>query len=231
MKGQQPQWQPISMLLVFTDMVDGMLESAFESLATLRECANKPSVLDDEILNRYIALHSEQRDDHWLYEEQFARWKRGTLTDGEATEVNRLIDQSTILKATNEKIVALAEKIAPYTIDKILAVNPADLGRRTLSGEIKHPAHDAALPLTSPDTRRLVERIDKKVAEIVTKGGDDLDVLAGMADDMAEFKKLIDTTSSEDMSRLCGHYNGFYCYTQVLENIAQGIASGDIRVP
>ena len=33
MKGQQPQWNPVSMLPEFTEMVDGMLGAALEQLA------------------------------------------------------------------------------------------------------------------------------------------------------------------------------------------------------
>jgi hypothetical protein len=58
MNGQQPQWRHISDLPVFTDLVDGMLESAVEQLATLRECEHRPSVLDDHTLNRFIVLHT-----------------------------------------------------------------------------------------------------------------------------------------------------------------------------
>ena len=72
------------MLPEFTEMVDGMLGSALEQLATLQTCVDRPGVLDDHTLNRFIVLHTEQLDDHWLYEEQFARWKRGTLDQVEA---------------------------------------------------------------------------------------------------------------------------------------------------
>ena len=89
MKGQQqPQWRHISDLPVFTELVDGMLESAEEQLATLQECEHRPSVLDDRTLKRFVVLHTEQCDDHWLYEQQFARWKRGALSDSQAREVN-----------------------------------------------------------------------------------------------------------------------------------------------
>ena len=219
------------MLPTLASAVDDMLESAYESLATLRECADRPSVLDDTILNRFIAVHSEQLDDHWLYEEQFSRWQQGTLSDAETIEVNRLRSQSATLKATNEKILAIAEKIAPYTIDKIRAMDDRELGLKVLSGEINGPGADSEVAFASPADRNLVERIDKQVAEIVAAGGSDIDVFAAMADDMPAFKTLLDTTSSKHMSRLCRRYNGFYCYTQVLEGIAQGIASGDIQVP
>jgi len=133
MKGQQqPQWRHISDLPIFAELLDGMLESAIEQLATLSECEHRPSVLDDRTLNRFVILHTEQLEDHWLYEQQFARWKRGTLTDSQAREVNRLLEQSLKLKNTNEKILALAEKIAPLTIDKIMAMSDLELGLKMM---------------------------------------------------------------------------------------------------
>lgn len=245
MKGQQPQWRHISDLPVFTDLVDGMLESAVEQLATLRECEHRPSVLDDHTLNRFIVLHTEQRDDHWLYEQQFARWKRGTLSDSQAQEVNRLIDQSIKLKAINEKILALAEKIAPYTIDKIMAMDDFELGLKVMSGEIDRPGSKllpadmpppvhgpgAAKTFTYADKCQLAERIHKRVTLILKTGGSDLDIFAGMADYMEDFKSLMDTSSPGDMERLCARYEGFYRYAKTLENIAQGIEAGDIHVP
>ncbi len=97
MKGQQPQWRHISDLPVFTELVDGMLDSAVEQLATLRECEHRPSVLDDHTLNLFIVLHTEQRDDHWLYEQQFARWKRGTLSDSQTSRNSWPISASVVI--------------------------------------------------------------------------------------------------------------------------------------
>ena len=127
------------MLPTFTDMVDGMLEASVEQLSNMRLAVDKPHVLDDATVNRIIKLYSEQLEDHWLFEKQFARWKRERLSDTEAKEVNRLIDQSATLKATNEKILALAERIAPGTIDKIVAMDDFELGLKVLTGEIKPP--------------------------------------------------------------------------------------------
>ena len=58
---------------MFTELLDGLLESTLEQLALIKECGHRPAALDDLTLNRYIVLHTEQRDDHWLYREQFAR--------------------------------------------------------------------------------------------------------------------------------------------------------------
>lgn len=244
MKGQQPQWRHISDLPLLTNVVDGMLESAVEQLATLQKCEHRPSVLDDHTLNRIIVVHTEQRDDHGWYEQQFARWKQGTLSDSQAREVNRLIEQSVKVKAINEKILALTNKIAPFTIDKVMAMDDFELGLKVMSGEIDRPgskllptdnippaqAPRTTKTLTDADKNRLAERIHQRVATLLKMGGTDMDIFAGMADYMEDFKSLMDTCSPSDMDRLCARYEGLYHYGKTLEAIAQGIEAGNIPV-
>ncbi len=57
-----------------------------------------------------------------------------------------------------------------------------------------------------------------------------IDVFVGMADYTPEINAPLDVPSSEEMNHLCGRCQNFYCYTKVLENIAQSIESGEIRV-
>ncbi len=139
MNEQQPQWQPISMLPVFTDMVDGMLESSVEQLRNMRIAVDKPHVLDDAILSRVIEQYEKQLEDHWLFEEQFARWKNDNLRFSEEKEVDRLIRQSAKLRHTNEEILKIAHSVEHATIDKILDMDDAELGMAVLSGKIKPP--------------------------------------------------------------------------------------------
>ena len=119
---EQPQWRHISDMAVFTELLQGLLESATEQLATLKECEHRPHVLDEQSVSRYIALHTEQRDSHWLYVEQFARWQRGKLNHSQSIEVDRLIAQSLTLKEKNEAILALVEKIAPHIVCSLMAL-------------------------------------------------------------------------------------------------------------
>lgn len=139
MNTQQPQWQPISMLPVFTDMVDGMLEASIEQLSNIRLAVDKPHVLDDAILNRVIEQYSEQLEDHRLFEEQFARWKNDNVSDAEQKEIDRLIIQSSKLKRTNEEILRIAHSVGHATIDKIMDMDDAELALAVLSGKIKPP--------------------------------------------------------------------------------------------
>lgn len=80
-----------------------MLEASTNQLQNMHLVVHKPHVLEDETLGQVIEQYSVQLADHWLFEEQFARWKRSGLTPAQEQEVDRLIAQSTKLQATNEK--------------------------------------------------------------------------------------------------------------------------------
>ena len=81
----------------------------------------------------------------------------------------------------------------------------------------------------TPEQVRLAERIDAKVNRLA--GSDDIALFMAMADDMPEFKGLMDAAGQTGMDELCRRFDGFYRYAKVLEAIAAGIESGDIEVP
>ena len=78
---------------------------------------------------------------------------------------------------------------------------------------------------------RIAARIDTAVQPLLRSGADDVAILAGMSDHMADFKHLIDTAKPGVMDELCRRYPGFYRYAKVLETIAGAIQSGTIQVP
>ena len=105
---QEPQWQPISMLPVFTEMVDGMLHESVVQLNNLTQIKDKPHILDDETLQRIFKLYTDQLEDHWLFTQQFKRWLSEDITPQERHEVERLNQQSHKLEQTNKQILELA---------------------------------------------------------------------------------------------------------------------------
>lgn len=135
----QPQWQPISMLPVFTDMIDGMLEASQEQLANLQLVREKPHVMDDATLQRMVGLYSNQLEDQWLFEEQFSRWLRENLKPDETREVERLMAQAAKLKASNEQILHIADQIRHSTIDSILGMDESERMEALASGKLKLP--------------------------------------------------------------------------------------------
>ncbi len=78
---------------------------------------------------------------------------------------------------------------------------------------------------------RIAARIDAAMQPLLRSDADDVTILAGMSDHMADFKHLIDTAKPGVMDELCHRYPGFYRYAKVLETIAGAIQSGAIQVP
>jgi hypothetical protein len=136
---KQPQWQPISMLPVFTDMIDGMLDASQEQLVSMQLVSEKPHVMDDATLQRVVGLYSEQLEDQWLFEEQFSRWLRESLKPEETREIERLMAQAAKLKASNEQILQIADQIRHSTIDSILGMDDFELMEALASGKLKPP--------------------------------------------------------------------------------------------
>ena len=63
---------------------------------------------------------------------------------------------------------------------------------------------------------------------IAKSGVDDLAIFTDMADYLPAFKRLMDTSTGDDMNQLAARYAGFYRYAKIL---AAGIRSGKIVVP
>jgi hypothetical protein len=80
--------------------------------------------------------------------------------------------------------------------------------------------------------RALAELLDGKVDDLVRAGiSDDFMLMAGMAPEMPLFKRLMDISVEGGMNDLWDTYPGLYRFTKLLELIAAGIQSGDIKVP
>lgn len=138
MTEQQPHWQPITMLPVFSEMISGMLETSTDQLGYMQLVFEKPHVLDDATLHRVIEQYTNQLNDHWLFEEQFSRWQRESLRPSEAREVDRLIKQIAQLKESSEAILKIAHSIAHATIDKIMDMDELELIDALASGKVKY---------------------------------------------------------------------------------------------
>ena len=123
---EQPDWQPISRLPLIGSMIDGMLQDAEEHYQTLLEASPKPHVLDDYTVGRVFEVFGSQKDDLWLFEEQFARWKMDKLSVGQRHEVDRLTEQVGRCRTVIDSILSLGEQLKEGTIEKVLA--KSDLG-------------------------------------------------------------------------------------------------------
>lgn len=78
---------------------------------------------------------------------------------------------------------------------------------------------------------RIAVRINAAIQPFLHDAADDIAILTGMSDHMADFKALIETAKPGVMDELCARYPGFYRYAETLERIAGAIQSGAITVP
>ena len=77
---------------------------------------------------------------------------------------------------------------------------------------------------------RLASRIDKYVNDILSNGGDDVDILRGLPAYVDTFTQLMDTSSKSEMDRLCRQYDGFRLFVGLLDALAGAIADGKIQL-
>jgi len=135
----EPNWQPISMLPIVSESVDGMLSATEDQLVNLRAAQAKPHVMDDHTLNRVAKVYNEQLEHIELFEKQLYRWQKENLTADQATEVSRLLKQSIQLKAATQAVLEMAQSMGHKTIDKIMAMDEFELLEGIASGRIKPP--------------------------------------------------------------------------------------------
>jgi len=134
---RKPIDRPISYLSLFATALNGDLSSAREQYKTLLPAKDKPSVLDDETVNRIIRLHEEKNEFIENYERQFKLWRKEKLSANQLIVLEDLEEKLPQLKEVNDKVLKLAHEIQPYTIDKIMAMKPEELALLHLSGKLK----------------------------------------------------------------------------------------------
>ncbi|MEW6736338.1 MAG: hypothetical protein AB1489_33910 [Acidobacteriota bacterium] len=77
---------------------------------------------------------------------------------------------------------------------------------------------------------QIAAQIDARVRELERAGNNEMTIFVETAPLMPSFKKLLDTAGEGEMDELCSRYDGFYRYAKILDNIAAGIHSGEIKV-
>lgn len=125
---EQPQWQPVNMIPMLAQAIDGMLEADLEQYTNLQQAKGRPFVLDDFTINRVIDAFTEQASNFWLFDEQLRRWEKEPLTLGQHDEVERLIEQMKRLRENNTNVLLLARELSKGTIEKQLAKSDVELG-------------------------------------------------------------------------------------------------------
>ena len=129
-----PNWQPLSMLPMMTDMVSGMLNEVNTQLQTLRAAQKQPHVLDDYTVGRVLKVYGEQQDFMWVYEAQLARWQKESLNKTQRQQVEQMAQQLKQIKPGLSEILEIAADLKGKTIESILSKSDAELALEILSG-------------------------------------------------------------------------------------------------
>jgi hypothetical protein len=74
-------------------------------------------------------------------------------------------------------------------------------------------------------------QIDAQVRELEWAESDKITSFGEMSALMPGFKQLMDTAGQRGMDELCARFEGFYRYAKIMDDIAAGIESGQIKVP
>lgn len=134
-----PNWQPLSMLPTFAEMVAAQLDEIETQLQTLRAAQKQPHVLDDYTVGRVLKVYGEQQDFMWVYEAQLARWQKESLGKTQRQQIEQMAQQLKQIKPGLSEILEIAADLKGKTIESILSKSDAELALEILSGQRKPP--------------------------------------------------------------------------------------------
>ena len=134
-----PNWQPLSMLPMMTDMVSGMLDEVNTQLQSLRAAQERPHVLDDYTVGRVLKVYGEQQDFLWVYEGQLAQWRKESLSATQRQQSEQMATQLSQLKPGLSEILEIAGELKGKTIESVLGKSDEELALEILSGQRKPP--------------------------------------------------------------------------------------------
>lgn len=80
------------------------------------------------------------------------------------------------------------------------------------------------MPLTQ-DQINFIRQMDCKAKKILKYGGQE-ELLMSLCNKMEAIKKIMDSSSENELNNYCDKYDGFYAYMKLLEQLAQGCANG-----
>ena len=153
----EPTWQPLSRLGLIAALIDEGLRGSREQYALLLEAKHRPHVLDDETIERTVAVYTDARADVDLYDAQLRRWASQHPSPGQRREIDRLSLQLADLHEAVDNILGLADELAGVTIEAVLAKSDLEVGLEALFGgrilDPRTPEPSVASRRASPRTR------------------------------------------------------------------------------
>jgi hypothetical protein len=226
------RFQPLSELAQIARGIDEQFDNTRELYEHLCTGRDRPHLLDDSVIERVLRHVADQVQFLPVYRAQLARWYQSQPTAEQYIQLDRVTHQLDRWEALLKQQRALAEELGAGTIDKMMALSDDELAKGVFSGKIPFPKaseHNAELVVAL--RVQLATVLDLKFQDVEETCHDDLAMLGAMRDYLAGFKGLMDSTSREELNALMQQFPGLYRLTKLLERVATGIQSGEIRVP
>lgn len=227
-----PNWQPLSMLPLIAAIIDGQVETANEQYGNLLRARDRPHVLDDDTVQRVVTLFTDELEFLPIHREQLARWSSAHPTPVQRREIERLSSQLDRIEPVLRDVLSLARELASGTIDTILRMPDGELGLAMCEGRMKPPSGPSPTAnLRVAEQRAMAELLDARIEELEKAGAASITLLALMEPQMPMFHRLMESADERFLSDLSQTHGALYRYAKMLEMIAEGIRSGDIKVP
>ena len=135
-ENKKPMYHPISMLPLVAEAINGSFENTNDLIKTFSEQEDKHGSLNDDELARAKKIFKEGLEFVPNFKEQLQRWEKTDLNSLQKIQVAELINTNNSLTKLYADGIALIKRLSPYTIDKIMAMNPAELAVKVIAGEI-----------------------------------------------------------------------------------------------
>ena len=135
----QPTFHSISALPKIASVIDGLLKESEAQYARLTKAKDEPHVLDDHTVDRVTRVYTESLEMAWVFDEQLSRWQKGSLSESQRAEVERLMNSMTPLRKLYNDILTLAADLRKGTINRILEMSDEEIGLAVLTGKLKRP--------------------------------------------------------------------------------------------
>jgi hypothetical protein len=214
---EKPIFHPLSMLPTILMISEGQLESSKEQLINMKAVEDKPYVLDDEVINRSLKLYNEQNEIVDVFLEQCRRWKEQSPNSRQLAQIQQVEDCNKRVLEINAQILSIVDRCKDHTLNKILAKSDLEFGCDMLGITVN----------LTKEQEKIVKEIDKKAMSL--KDADNATFLVGMIDYMPRFKSLMDALTQEERNKLAMRYEGFGSFARLLEALAEGLHSGEIK--
>lgn len=170
---QKAKIHDLDMLPVYLELSEGQFRSSFEELQNLEACQDRPYVLDDNIIQRIIKLHVEQKEYNKLTLEQCRQWRKQNPSPNQIEDIEIVEGFTKKLQEVNAKILHLANKYKQQTIGRLLEKDPIESALDFLMGKIPlpttHGPSDSITPFGPGSTHDLLlfqQPDDQKIQQL-----------------------------------------------------------------